>query len=432
MRSPYLANKSSKMRVSVKIVLFLSLSAVSYAQVPDISSWAYQLQDIDIDAITSATDFDLIVIDYSSDGGESGEWSYSQIESIKTSGKTAIAYISIGEAEDYRWYWNPTWESSPPPWLGPENPDWGGNYKVRFWYEDWQNIIASYLDRIIAQGFDGAYLDIVDAYYYWMVESPEQPFADTLMIYLIERINTYTDSVAGHDFYIFPQNAESIIDEENVTSAQAERYFDAINGIGSEDVFFSGPADENNPLDPDDYRVNLLDSFIVRGECVLSIEYLTISGLIDIYLDSVYIHGYLPYASSRELDTLYRSFPSSLTEKSLCSKKFDLYTIPNPFNSALTITLDCHSRENGNPEGFTVEIYDVNGRMVADIIPPAPPLTRGEEKKSPLSKGRTVRCQDLGGLFFWRPDESLPSGVYLVRARVDGGATATKRVVYLK
>ncbi len=106
---------------------------------------------------------------------------------------------------------------------------------------------------------------------------------------------------------------------------------------------------------------------------------------------------------------------------------FEMHTYPNPFNSAVTITLDCHSRENGNPEGFTVEIYDVNGRRVADIIPPDPPLTRGEEeRKSPLSKG------DLGGLIVWRPDESLPSGVYLVRARVDSGATATKRVVYLK
>jgi len=125
-----------------------------------------------------------------------------------------------------------------------------------------------------------------------------------------------------------------------------------------------------------------------------------------------------------------------------------LNVFPNPFNSAVTIALDCHSRENGNPEGVSVEIYDVNGRMVAEIIPPGPPLTRGEEeRKSPLSKG------DLGGLIVWTPAPSLPSGVYLVRASVGGrgdldpggpstlrqaqdtagsGTVATKRVVYLK
>ena len=90
---------------------------------------------------------------------------------------------------------------------------------------------------------------------------------------------------------------------------------------------------------------------------------------------------------------------------------FEISAHPNPFNSAVTITID------GVGAGFTpacVEIYDVNGRRVAEIIPPDPPLTRGEEeRKSPLLRG------DLGGLV-WRPDESLPSGVYLVRARSAG------------
>ena len=119
---------------------------------------------------------------------------------------------------------------------------------------------------------------------------------------------------------------------------------------------------------------------------------------------------------------------SSIDEPRLRPDEFEFRSYPNPFNSSVTIAIE------GVGAGFTparVEIFDLNGRRVAEIIPPVPPLTRGEEeRKSPLSKG------DLGGLV-WHPDPSLPSGVYLVRAKFGGGRgalapIATKRVVYLK
>ena len=82
-----------------------------------------------------------------------------------------IAYMSIGEAEDYRYYWEPEWIVDPPAWLARENPDWPGNYKVRYWDENWQAIIygneESYLQRLLDAGFDGVYLDIIDAFHYF-------------------------------------------------------------------------------------------------------------------------------------------------------------------------------------------------------------------------------------------------------------------------
>ena len=79
--------------------------------------------------------------------------------------------MSIGEAEDYRFYWDTAWESNEPEWLEGENPDWPGNYKVQYWEPDWQAIIFggpdAYLDIIIAAGFDGVYLDIIDAFEYF-------------------------------------------------------------------------------------------------------------------------------------------------------------------------------------------------------------------------------------------------------------------------
>ncbi|MEA1871167.1 MAG: endo alpha-1,4 polygalactosaminidase, partial [Candidatus Bipolaricaulota bacterium] len=83
-------------------------------------------------------------------------------------------YMSIGEAEDYRYYWQEGWNTVPPAWLVEENPEWRGNYKVRYWEPEWQNLVvgdtASYLEKILIAGFDGVYLDLIDAFEYFEEE----------------------------------------------------------------------------------------------------------------------------------------------------------------------------------------------------------------------------------------------------------------------
>lgn len=82
-----------------------------------------------------------------------------------------IAYLSIGEAEAYRYYWQNDWNQNPPFWMEAENPDWGGNFKIRYWEQDWKDILIgnqdSYIKKIVDAGFDGVYLDVVDAYEYF-------------------------------------------------------------------------------------------------------------------------------------------------------------------------------------------------------------------------------------------------------------------------
>ena len=85
--------------------------------------------------------------------------------------RLVICYMSIGEAEDYRYYWQNSWASDPPEWLKGENPDWPGNYKVKYWDPEWQDFIfgneQSYLKMILDAGFDGVYLDLIDAFEYF-------------------------------------------------------------------------------------------------------------------------------------------------------------------------------------------------------------------------------------------------------------------------
>ena len=89
--------------------------------------------------------------------------------------RLVVAYMSIGEAEDYRYYWQEAWTKNPPRWLEAENPQWAGNFKVRYWDPVWQAILfgndGSYLKRILDAGFDGVYLDIIDAFEYFEEQS---------------------------------------------------------------------------------------------------------------------------------------------------------------------------------------------------------------------------------------------------------------------
>lgn len=126
----------------------------------------------DFISAVSQTDYDIIIMDCFFNNEE---FTASEINSLKTkknSGiRIVISYMSIGEVEDYRYHWQDSWINSPPSWLEDENPDWEGNYKVRYWDKDWQSIIYgndnSYLKKIINAGFDGVYLDIIDAFEYF-------------------------------------------------------------------------------------------------------------------------------------------------------------------------------------------------------------------------------------------------------------------------
>ena len=307
----------SSLRTSIFSAFFLCLlfqADIFPADLSAVKTWAIQLQNIDIQQISQNNTIDLIVIDYSATGGPEAVWSPQQIAQIKNSGKIVLCYLSIGEAETYRWYWNDNWDANrdgepdpgAPDWLGPANPDWLDNYKVRYWDPDWQAIVFQYLDTIISQGFDGIYMDIVDAYYYWGFMVDEIPDAASRMITFIQAINNYTNIHASQPFYIFAQNAEAVTDEADVSVSEREAYFQAIDGNGCEGLFFQGDRDEDNPYNPDNYRLNLLStSYQSHGELILSIEYLTHNEKIEQYVGAVRPRGFIPYVSTRPLDTLF-------------------------------------------------------------------------------------------------------------------------------
>jgi cysteinyl-tRNA synthetase len=115
----------------------------------------------------SATDYDLVLIDLFF---EEVSFSAADIARLKTKAnggkRLVIAYISIGSAENYRYYWQSGWKKGNPSWLKKRYEGYPDEFWVEYWHSDWQSIIFDYIDKIITAGFDGAYLDNVEAYYF--------------------------------------------------------------------------------------------------------------------------------------------------------------------------------------------------------------------------------------------------------------------------
>ena len=122
-------------------------------------------------ASLAATPYDALVIDLYYDDEPLTAEEVARLQQKPQGGRRLVlAYLSVGEAADYRSYWQDAWEgnASRPSWIAKANPDWPGSYRVRYWTDEWRHILygseTSYLDQILAAGFDGAFLDVMDAW----------------------------------------------------------------------------------------------------------------------------------------------------------------------------------------------------------------------------------------------------------------------------
>ena len=114
------------------------------------------------------TNYDLLLIEVSHNNIF---FTKEQIEALKIKNNGAkrivIAYLSIGEAEDYRFYWNKKWDKNKPDWIVEENDNWEGNYIVKYWTAEWKDIIKEYQKKLDEIGVDGYLLDTVDTFQYF-------------------------------------------------------------------------------------------------------------------------------------------------------------------------------------------------------------------------------------------------------------------------
>lgn len=240
----------------------------------------------------------MMVIDTCDSDGN--QFSSEDVNYMKEDGKLLIAYISLGEAENYRWYWKKEWTKKRPSFIGKENPDWPGNYPVKFWFPEWKEITDQILDQVMNQGFDGIYIDKVDVY-------NDLGGTDQLVRY----IKNYILYVSGHvksknkDFIIISQNAEELARDEN--DKPDKFYLSLLDGVAREDLWFTGDADGNRgPKTPANEVNEIVDNLNIwknEGKAVFVVEY--VSGKSWIWANErLQKLGFVGTSQPRELDEL--------------------------------------------------------------------------------------------------------------------------------
>ncbi|HEY3110656.1 MAG TPA: MJ1477/TM1410 family putative glycoside hydrolase [Chloroflexota bacterium] len=259
-----------------------------------VHNWVYWLDRPRLDQI-GASAFELAVIDYSADRTAGGEFTAAQIDALRSGqcSRRVLAYINIGLAESYRFYWDPTWRTGNPAWLGEEDPDWPGHYFIDFWDPAWRQIMYRYLDRVVAQGFDGVYLDRIDSY-------GDVPGHERDMVELVRGMAAYARarSPLGEDFGVFAQNAEQL-------AVGHPEYVAVLTGIGREETYFaatdqatSGPQRAAAETALDVVRQGS------RGHLVLTVDFATAAGPVGEAYRLSRAKDYVPYATDVALDRL--------------------------------------------------------------------------------------------------------------------------------
>jgi len=248
----------------------------------------FVLQGAGLDDLYKA-DFNVAVIDCDDSGLTEKE-----ICKLKNQGKSIISYLSIGEAENYRSYWTVDWRPGNPVFIDAENPNWPGNFKVKFWDEQWQEIIFSKLDEIVGLGYDGVYLDLVDAYKYFEDKSADGTGSVNVKQEMIEFVKAISSRAKEIDpqFLIIPQNAEELLLENG--------YLDSIDGLGRENLWF----EKNVRLENEIMSVVLENISYAKnsGKFIFAISYADDKNLADEFLQLCSIYGFIPYIGPVELN----------------------------------------------------------------------------------------------------------------------------------
>jgi len=147
------------------------------------------------------------------------------------------------------------------------------------------------LDQIIGLGYDGIYLDIIDAYEYY--ERIGISFAKEKMIDFVKSISERSKE-KNSNILIIPQNSEELILNED--------YLLAIDGIGREDLWYVDNKLQNR--EELETALEYLHKVIDANNFVLAISYPTEKNKKCNFIKLAKSNNFIPYVGKRELSTI--------------------------------------------------------------------------------------------------------------------------------
>jgi len=258
----------------------------------------YQLQgyaDGRLDAVAGAS-ARFAVIDLARDGGDS-YFTPAEIARVRESGTTVLAYFEVGSIESFRPDFAEV-RADPADLLLNEWPSWPGEHFVRYWEPSWWEVaVRPRLDRALAAGFDGVYLDTPLAYEeidLGLLDGEGRDELGRRMVDLLVRVSEHVER-ARPGFLVFPQNSPELLRHPG--------YLAAVDGIGLEELFYEAT---DRPCSADYCRSNLAATRELRkaGKTVLAVDYATDPENVAIACRRYREEGFEGYVTVRALDRI--------------------------------------------------------------------------------------------------------------------------------
>lgn len=266
-----------------------------------VDSWAYWLQDYDLERLDRAP-VDMLVIDYSrSDpkGAAMIPFSVDDVQRLRTrpdgSRRLVLAHLSAGEAEEDRFYWKPEWRASPPSWHIAENCRQPRNHLVKFWETGWKDIVfngpSSYLERIQGAGFDGIYVDRIDVYRDLKDRHPDA--RERMIAFMRELADAARER--SKRFLVVVQNADDLLSDDG--------YRDAIDGIAKEDLLHGADGTgKRNSTEQVSRSIGQIQKLQRESKAAFAVEYLKDADQAAAARSELLKLGIVPVFATRALD----------------------------------------------------------------------------------------------------------------------------------
>ncbi|KQU18991.1 hypothetical protein ASG63_07475 [Methylobacterium sp. Leaf94] len=222
----------------------------------------YVLQGVD-PAVIAAAPFDVKVVEAYTDDGRM--FTPAEVQQMGGGPGQALllGYFSLGEAEAYRDYF----ATIPSEALGPEDPNWAGDFEVAYWTPEWKAVAEAAIDRMIQAGYDGIYFDVVDAFELpWSQAHAPGGDAAGAMRTLVQALSAYAKAQAP-TFKVWINGAEDLLTDQ--------AYVDSIDGLFKENLFYNDDGSAKRPAAETQASLDQLKIAQDAGKDVVAIEYVT-------------------------------------------------------------------------------------------------------------------------------------------------------------
>lgn len=199
----------------------------------------------------TASRFDILIVD-------PDETTPSLLSQYKELGKTVLAYVNVGYAENWRTYWNDTQLHE----IIHGETEYEGEYYVEYWNPTWFRIISKYVEAYLSNGYDGIYLDNIDAYI--VLNETNYTWAQHInlrrsMIQLIANLSSYAKNLTKNHALVYVNIGGALEDLDGGTILA-----DYIDGyLREEVVFYSQAACVNKRVSPSEWWIQ--ESYLIQG-----------------------------------------------------------------------------------------------------------------------------------------------------------------------